>query len=79
MKKEEVMEILKEHGFILDQEKSIPHGVQLIFRNGAMVSVYHTGKVNVQGKHFDVVSDLLGQSAPDKPTVANNSTADDIF
>lgn len=79
MKSEEVVEILKQHGCILDQEKSIPYGTQLIFRNGAMVSVYHTGKTNVQGKHFDVVSKLLGLSAPDKPTVAINSVSDDEF
>lgn len=81
MKKEEVVSILKQHGCILDEEKIIPHGVQLIFRNGAIVCVYKTGKISVQGKHFDVVSKLLGQSAPDRPTVAvaNNSASDDVF
>lgn len=61
MKKEEVVEILKEHGFILDQEKLINHGVQLVFRNGAIVCVYHTGKINVQGQHFEVVTEILAQ------------------
>lgn len=76
MKKEEVVEILKEHGFILDQEKLINHGVQLVFRNGAIVCVYHTGKINVQGQHFEVVSELLGRSGPNRQA---SDPADDEF
>lgn len=78
MKKEEVVEILKEHGFILGKEISIPHGTQLIFRNGAMVSVYNTGKINVQGKHFDLVTKLLAKADPSRQ-VGDVGNTDDEF
>lgn len=73
MEKIEVIRIMSMHDFILREEKSINHAAQLIFTNGAIVCVYKSGKISVQGKHFDVVSELLGQSAPDRPT--NVSTA----
>jgi len=78
MKKEVVAEILKPHGFILDEERPIQYGVQLIFRNGAKVSVYDSGKVNPQGKHFDLVSKLLGLSPPHRQAVTAHN-ADDMF
>jgi len=66
MKKEEVLTILEDKGFVLDKEKSFDHGVQLVFRNGAKVSVYHTGSVNPQGKHVNTVNELLGRGAPQR-------------
>lgn len=62
MKKEEVLEILVRNGFVLDKEMSIQYGVQLAFRNGSKVSVYDTGTVNPQGKHIDLVNELLGRT-----------------
>lgn len=64
MKKEQVLEILQAHRCVLECEKVIPYGVQLIFRNGVKVSVYQTGTVNPQGKHVEQVMELLGLGAP---------------
>lgn len=72
MKKEEVVEILKKHGIILYQEKPIPYGTQLIFGRGEIICVYNTGKISVQGKRFDVVCELLAQSVPNRPAVAED-------
>lgn len=81
MKKEEVLEILIPKGFILDKEISIPYGVQLVFRNGSKVSVYHTGKVNPQGKYIDLVNELLGRTISYNQVVpvAVHDTKDDHF
>ena len=62
MKKEVVAEILKPHGFILDEERPIQYGVQLIFRNGAKVSVY----------------DSFGEEAYRIDIGSPNNTPDDI-
>jgi len=64
MKKEEVLGILQDNGFVLDKEKELPHGVQFSFRNGSKVSVYNKGTVTPQGQHVDQVKQLLGMSAP---------------
>lgn len=64
MKKEMVLEIMHRGGFIFDEEKSIPFGVQLVFRNGSKVSVYNSGAVSPQGKVAEYVRNLLGLNAP---------------
>lgn len=64
VKKEEVLGILQDHGFVLDEEKSIQHGVQFTFRNGSKVSVYDKGTVTPQGQCTDQVKVLLGLAAP---------------
>lgn len=60
MKKEQVLKTLQDSGFILDEEKPVPYGVQLVFRNGAKVIAYHKGTVNTQGKHIALARHLLG-------------------
>lgn len=64
MKKEEVLGILQDNGFVLDEEKTIPYGVQFSFRNGAKVTVYDKGTVTPQGQHIEQVKVLLGLAAP---------------
>lgn len=64
MKKEEALGILQDNGFVLDEEKHIPHGIQFLFRNGAKVSVFDKGTVTPQGQHIDQVKALLGLAAP---------------
>lgn len=60
MKKEDVLGKLQDSGFVLDEEKSIPYGVQFCFRNGAKVNVYDKGTVTPQGKCVDEVKKILG-------------------
>ncbi|MFZ5579427.1 MAG: TIR domain-containing protein [Pseudomonadota bacterium] len=64
MKREEVLGILQDNGFVLDEEKSIPYGVQFLFRNGSKVSVFDKGTVTPQGQHIEQVKELLGLAAP---------------
>lgn len=75
MKKEEVLGILQDNGFVLDEEKAIAYGVQFSFRNGSKVNVFDKGTVSPQGQHVDQVKTLLGLAAPSgaaaaAPTVA---------
>lgn len=74
MKKEEVLGILQDSGFILEEEKKTPHGIQFCFRNGSKVSVYNKGTVTPQGQHTDQVKKLLGMSAPKTDATSFNST-----
>jgi predicted nucleotide-binding protein len=60
VKKEEVLGILQDNGFVLDEEKIIPYGIQFSFRNGAKVNVYDKGTVTPQGQHVEQVKALLG-------------------
>ena len=60
MKKEMVLGKLQDAGFILNEEKSIPYGIQFCFSNGAKVIVYENGTVTPQGKCVDDVKRILG-------------------
>ena len=64
MKASEVLGILQDNGFVLDEEKTIPYGKQFAFRNGAKVNVYDKGTVTPQGQHIEQVKTLLGIGAP---------------
>lgn len=80
MTENEVLSILVNNGFVLDKKISIDYGVQLVFRNGAKVSVYHTGNVNLQGKHVDTVNELLGRRTPQRaPAVIVRDTRNNYF
>lgn len=81
MKKEQVLETLQGHGFVLTEEKIVKNGVQLIFSNGVMVTVYHrTGNVNPQGKHMDYVGALLNWVPSKKRRAVNaDKSPDDCF
>lgn len=77
MKREDVLGILQDNGFVLDEERAIPYGVQFSFRNGAKVNVYDKGTVTPQGQHVEQVKALLGLASPNgipsmppMPTVA---------
>lgn len=67
----EMLGKLMSNGFVLLGVKHIQHGVQFVFLNGALISVYHTGKINVQGKHMERAKELLGLSAPRFKWTAN--------
>ena len=60
MKKEMVLGKLQDAGFILNEEKTIPYGIQFCFSNGAKVIVYDKGTVTPQGKCVDDVKRILG-------------------
>jgi len=64
MKKEEVLGILQNNGFILDEEKAISYGTQFSFRNGSNINVYDKGTVTPQGQNIDRIKGLLGHAAP---------------
>jgi predicted nucleotide-binding protein len=64
MKKEEVLGILQDNAFVLEEEKKIQHGVQFCFRNGSKVNVFDKGTVAPQGQHVQQVKELLGMNAP---------------
>lgn len=64
MKKEDVLGLLQDNGFVLDEEKVIPYGHQFCFRNGAKVNVFDKGTVTLQGQHVDRVRAILGIDAP---------------
>lgn len=74
MKKEEVLGLLQDNGFVLDAEKTIPYGIQFSFRNGSRVNVYDKGTVTPQGQHVETVKGLLGLAAPSNGTPAAAST-----
>ena len=74
MKKEEVLGILQDNGFVLDEEKAIPYGVQFSFRNGSKVSVFDKGTVSPQGQHIDRVKELLGLAEPNSVLAATTTT-----
>ena len=58
MKKEMVLGKLQDAGFILNEEKTIPYGIQFCFSNGAKVIVYDKGTVTPQGKCVDDVKNF---------------------
>lgn len=60
MKKEMVLGKLQDAGFILNEEKTIPYGIQFCFSNGVKVIVYDKGTVTPQGKCVDDVKRILG-------------------
>lgn len=64
MRKEQVLGLLQDNGFVLDEEKSIPYGVQFLFRNGSKVTVYDKGTVTPQGQHIEQVKAFLGIADP---------------
>lgn len=72
MKSEQVKDILGTNGFVLDEEKEIPYGVQLKFTNGSIVNVFDKGTVTPQGKDVDLVKQLLGLT-PGKGTASVSS------
>ena len=74
MKKEEVLGILQDNGFVLDEEKAIPYGVQFSFRNGSKVSVFDKGTVTPQGQNIDQVKTLLGLAVPTSAPTAVATT-----
>ena len=80
MKKEQVLEILQSHGLVFDEEEIVQGGVKLNFSKGVMVTVYHTGSFNPQGKHMAHVKLLLGWVASSKKRRAfNENLPDDCF
>jgi predicted nucleotide-binding protein len=74
MKKEEVLGILQDNGFVLDEEKAIPYGTQFCFRNGSKVNVFDKGTVTPQGQHIDKVKALLGIGMPTASSGASGPT-----
>lgn len=64
---EQIKELMATAGFQPVEEKEIAHGTQLRFSNGAMVSLYSSGKLNIQGKDQELVKGILGQPVPAMP------------
>ncbi|WP_425609764.1 TIR domain-containing protein [Xanthomonas campestris] len=74
VRKEEVLGLLQDNGYVLDEEKAIPYGHQFCFRNGAKVNVYDSGTVTPQGQHIEQVKALLGVAAPSQAVAAPAQT-----
>lgn len=85
MKKDQVIEILTANGFMLQSEAAIPYGSQVRFTNGALVSVFDSGKILPQGKEVELVKQLLGLSLgrvleqPARPAPANATGNHKVF
>lgn len=67
MKVEQVKAAMADAGVALEDEKAIQYGVQLKFSNGALVSVFDSGKISVQGKEQDLVNQILRQATRSTP------------
>lgn len=68
MKVDQVKVAMAGAGIALEDEKAIQYGIQLKFSNGALVNVFDSGKVSVQGKEQDHVNEILGQAPRSVPT-----------
>lgn len=71
MKTDQVIAALGSEGIQLVEQKTIQHGAQLRFSNGALVGVFDSGKLNVQGKEQERVNQILSQT----PRVAQAASA----
>jgi predicted nucleotide-binding protein len=58
--KEGILQKLNGAGFVCTVENPIPHGIQLRLGNGAVVNIYESGKLLVQGKCTSEVKQILG-------------------
>ena len=84
---EELQELLTSRGYLVTNEKELPNGRQLKLSNGAIVNLYNTGTINVQGQNSEEIKSVLGLSSTGqpavqyKPTVKNTSksTKDEVF
>lgn len=74
MNVEETKACIQAGGFQINSEERLPNGTgtKLVLSNGAIVNIYDTGKVNVQGKNQEPVKACLGvQPAAPAPQVGN--------
>ena len=55
-----VLKRLLDAGMLCTAQKILPHCIQLRLASGAIVNVYSTGKILVQGKEVDEVRRVLG-------------------
>jgi predicted nucleotide-binding protein len=60
---DEAKRALGDAGLTLSEAKAVQSGHQLRFTNGAVVTVFDTGKISVQGKEQDRVKAILGLGA----------------
>ncbi len=62
-----IMEILGAEGFEIRDHSAIPHGKRIDLRCGAIVNVFTTGTIQLQGKtdHHDRLRDILGRHTDD--------------
>lgn len=76
-----VKDILQAQAFMLAEEREIPYGVQLRFTNGSVVNCFSKGTVTPQGKHIELVKQLLklspGQEAA--PATAFKEANNKVF
>jgi len=54
--------LLQENGHLVQSEKELSNGTQLRLTNGALVNLFYTGNINVQGKNAEPIKKLLGLS-----------------
>jgi predicted nucleotide-binding protein len=73
MKVEEAKALLQSAQLNVSSEARLPNdtGTQLKLENGAIVNVYDSGKINIQGKKQEIVNDALGASLPAAQEAAN--------
>jgi predicted nucleotide-binding protein len=63
MDKDYLKGLLDEGGFVIQSEKELGNGIQLRLTTGALVNLFHTGNINVQGKNAETVRVVLGLTA----------------
>jgi len=80
MEVDRVRDLLVGAGYVVEAERGIDYGHQLRLKNGAIVNVYNTGKVNVQGRDRENVCAVLGlvsggasSQVADRPVVRENN------
>ncbi len=57
---ENIVEKIQSAGLLCTVQKTIPYGIQLRLANGAVVNVYNSGRILVQGRATDEVRRALG-------------------
>jgi predicted nucleotide-binding protein len=75
---------LEEAGQTIVSRERLPNdtGDQIRCQGGAIVNVFDTGKVSVQGKNADAVRELLDQPSPSRaaiPAVTSTTTTRNVF
>jgi predicted nucleotide-binding protein len=73
---EELQKTITDKGYSISSEKDVPYGKQLKLSNGATITCFDKGKIQVQGKS-DIkaeIDSILGLSNPDV-RISNNSNS----
>lgn len=75
MQLDDAKRLLDQAGYVIDKEARLPNdlGTQLRLKGGAIVNVFDSGNLNVQGKKQADVLAVLGQAGTDAPGPAGKT------